>query len=215
MNGDNEHSTSGGSGVSETTEFQDDAAELAKRDADFSRLDDKIAQQELRERLAEAEQSAAEHKDRYLRALADLENAKKRAIKDRADLLKYQGERIFAELLQVVDNMELAIQHADANPESLKDGVQLIHKLLLDTLSKWEVRAESAIGKEFDPNRHSALSKVPTTEHASGTVLSEFRKAYFYKDKLLRPAEVVVATAPDGADPKGTPETLDPEGSQS
>jgi molecular chaperone GrpE len=201
LNGNNEHSTSEGSEASEVSEFQDDAAELAKRDADFSRLDDKVAQEELRGRLAEAEQSAAEHKDRYLRALADLENTKKRAIKDRADLLKYQGERIFAELLQVVDNMELALQHADANPESLKDGVQLIHKMLLDMLSKWEVRAESALGKEFDPNRHSALSKMPTAEHPSGTVLSEFRKAYFYKDKLLRPAEVVVATAPEGEAP--------------
>lgn len=171
----------------------EDAEAVAKRDADFTRLDDRLEVDSLRKRLELAEQEAEDHKDKYLRALAELENTKKRAIKDRADLLKYQGERIFAELLQVVDNMELALQHADADPTTLREGLQLIYKLLVDTLGKWEVRSKSAVGKEFDPTQHSALSQVPTDDEKPGTILNEFRKAYFYKDKLIRPAEVVVA----------------------
>ena len=187
-----------------------DADAIAKRDADFSRLEDKVELDELRKRVSAAEQEAEDHKDKYLRALAELENVKKRAIKDRSDLLKYQGERVFTELLPLIDNLELALQHAESDPGALKSGLQLIHKLFVDTLGKWEVRSESALGKEFDPVRHSALSKVPTKDAKAGTVLNEFRKAYLYKDKLLRPAEVVVAAEPpaeetprdEGGDPQ-------------
>lgn len=204
----------------------DEADIIARRDADFSRLEDKVALDDLRQRLSAAEAEARDHKDKYLRALAELENVKKRAIKDRADLLKYQGERIFAELLPVIDNLELALQHTlpqhthgsrgqgdaargsngdsstsasagstspSAGTSAFKSGIELILKLFVDTLAKFEVRSESALGKQFDPARHSALSKVPTADQSPGTVISEFRKAYLYKDKLLRPAEVVVA----------------------
>ncbi len=193
------------------TGAEQDAEEIAKRDADFSRLDDRLEVDSMRKRVEVAEGEAEEHKDRYLRALADLENTKKRAIKDRADLLKYQGDRIFSELLQVVDNMELALQHAESDPATLKEGVQLIYKLLTDTLGKWEVRSESALGKQFDPSRHSALSQVPTDEEKPGTILNEFRKAYFYKDKLLRPGEVVVASALADSQGEGFEDASDDE----
>lgn len=170
-----------------------DAAAIGERDADFSKLDENVEIAALRESVQTWKKEAEEQKDRYLRSLAELENYKKRALKDRADLLKYQGDRIFAEILPILDNLELALQHSDSDTAAIKSGMQLIHKLFVDTLGKFEVRPESGLGKEFDPARHSALSKVPSTEHKPGTIINEFRKAYFYKDKLLRPGEVVVA----------------------
>ncbi len=141
-----------------------------------------------------------DYKQKYLRALADVENVSKRKIKEISELRKYQGEHIFVDMLEIVDNFELALQHAEANPETLRDGVQLIYKMFTDVLSKWEVRAVSGIGEKFDPNKQSAISRVPTDQSEAGVVLNELKKAYFYKDKLIRVGEVVVAAAPTTED---------------
>ncbi len=188
------------------------------RDADFSSLDgsDEIpedrgtyaAQTGSGDDTERLRSELKETNDKYLRALADLENYKKRTLKERSDLLKYQGEKVFVDLLEVVDNLEFALQYSGApelpseppafSPESaekLRQGLVLIHKLFLNILGKWEVRPESALGKLFDPQHFSAISKVPTTDVEPGTVISELKKAYFYKDRMLRPGEVVVADA--------------------
>ncbi|MDC0358323.1 nucleotide exchange factor GrpE [Oligoflexia bacterium] len=144
------------------------------------------------EAVEQYQKEIEEYKGKYLRALADLENYKKRALKDRSELLKYQGERVFFDILEVVDNLELALQHAEAEPEKLKEGVELIHKRFLDILGKWEVRASSGLGQEFDPNRHAALSRVAAEGTKPGIIINELKKAYFYKDRLLRAGEVVV-----------------------
>src|SRR5262249_35030137 len=113
--------------------------------------------------------------------------------RERSDLIKYQGEGILRDLLDVVDNLELALQHTEADPQKLKDGVALIHKMFLEILGRWEVRADTGMGKGFDPSKHSAISRVPTDHMPAGTIVNELKKAYFYKDKLLRPGEVVVS----------------------
>ena len=138
----------------------------------------------------------AEMKDKYLRALADLENYKKRAIKERSELLKYQGEKVLIDVIEVVDDFDRAFEHAEGNevdPKEFRSGIELIHKSLVDILKRWEVEARSALGKEFDPNFQSAISRVPANDAKPGTVVSELKKAYFYKDKLIRVGEVVVA----------------------
>lgn len=185
------------------------------RDADFSQLDEEIdpagkgkaedgASAEapgLSKELEKAKAEAAENHDKYLRALAEFENYKKRALKERSDLLKYQGDRIFTELLEVIDNFERALQHSDADAAKFKEGVQLIHRGFLNVLEKWQVRAQSAVGAVFDPSKHAAISKIPAAPGTvPGTIVDELKKAYFYKDKLLRPAEVVVALAEEGND---------------
>jgi molecular chaperone GrpE len=208
MSSDQEKAPQDNSGA-ETDGASLDAASIGERDADFSRLDENVEIATLRASVESWKKEAEEQKDRYIRSLAELENYKKRSLKDRADLLKYQGDRIFTEILPILDNLELALQHSDSegsssNSGALKSGMQLIHKLFVDTLAKWEVRAESGLGKDFDPNRHSALSKVPTADKKPGTIINEFRKAYFYKDKLLRPGEVVVASEPVASDSANT-----------
>lgn len=171
----------------------------AARDADFSKLAQIDAQAE--KRIAELEQQLSAEHDNYLRALAELENYRRRATKERAELLKYQGERIITDLIEVVDNFDLALKHAKssgaAGADEFQKGVELIHKLFLDILGRWEVRSESAVGQEFDPNRHEALSRVAVDDAKPGTVVNEFKRAYWYKDKLLRPGSVVVAMSRD------------------
>ena len=139
------------------------------------------------------EAELAEFKDKYLRALAEVENTRKRALKEKSEILKYQGERILVDILEIADNFERALKEAEKDPESLKVGVPLIYKLLMDSLSKWEVKAESGLGKPFDPAKFRALSRVPVDDALPGTIVTEMRKTYMFKDRLLRAGEVVVA----------------------
>lgn len=186
---------------------------FSDRDVDFSALDREASEQgsaagesgsaggspdsaelaRLREDLNRARDEISGLNDKYLRALAEFENFKKRTLKERSDLLKYQGESIFFDLLEVIDNLELALAHSDADPVAVKDGLELIHRQFVNVLSKWDVRSDSALGKSFDPTRHNALSRVSLDDTAPGTVINELKKPYLYKDKLLRAGDVVVA----------------------
>lgn len=148
----------------------------------------------LKAECAAARAEVRESMEKYLRSLADFENYKKRAIKERSELLKYQGENLVVDLLEVADNFERALESADTNPEQFKSGVKLIHKMLSDVLTKHGINAESAIGKPFEPQKHHALSQVTSTEVPAGSIVSELKKAYFYKDKLIRIADVVVSS---------------------
>jgi molecular chaperone GrpE len=171
----------------------------AERDADFSKLG-KMEDAALIEKLRS---DMADYKDKYLRALAELENYKKRAMKERSDLIKYQGDRILADLLQVVDNLELALQHSGSDPQKLRAGVELTHKLFVDTLGRWGIKSENGVGQQFDPNRFLAVSKIAVNDAVPGTIIQEMRKTYFYKDKLLRAGEVVVAAEAEVKDEAG------------
>jgi molecular chaperone GrpE len=147
------------------------------------------------DRTQQLEAEVADLKDKYLRTLADMDNLRKRVAKERADLIKYQGDRIIFDLLDVVDNLERALASAETDVASLKEGVPLVYKGFIDTLAKWEIKSEPSLGKAFDPAKHKALSQVPVDDAAPGTIINEFRKTYFYRDKLLRAGEVVVAAA--------------------
>ena len=136
----------------------------------------------------------SESRERYVRLMADFENYKKRALKEQSELLKYQGERLVVDMLDVMDNLELAITHSSAEPEKLRTGLEMIHKLFIERLGKWEIRGESGVGASFDPQKHAAISRVPGADAKPGTIVGELKKAYFYKDKLIRHGEVVVAT---------------------
>jgi molecular chaperone GrpE len=139
----------------------------------------------------------AEAKDRYLRLAADFENFKRRTLKEQSELLKYQGEKIVVDMLEVLDNLELALSHASASQESLKTGLEMVHKLFVERLGKWQIRGEASVGAQFDPQKHAAISRVPGAE--AGVIVGELKKPYYYKDKLIRFGEVIVATAGDDA----------------
>lgn len=146
-------------------------------------------------------QELAETKDRYMRLMADFENFKKRALKEQSELLKYQGERLVVDLLEIVDNLELALSYTGAEYEKLKAGLEMVHKMFVERLAKWEIKGEASIGAVFDPHKHAAISRVPGDSASAGTIVGELKKPYFYKDKLIRVGEVVVAAELDGAQP--------------
>jgi molecular chaperone GrpE len=110
------------------------------------------------------------------------------------------------DLLEVVDNLERALSHegATGGDEVLK-GVRLVYDRFVSILDRHGIKGESAIGTLFDPAKHEALASVQSAEQPAGTVMNELKRTYFFKDKLLRPGQVVVVAAPAPADaPQGS-----------
>lgn len=159
---------------------------------------------DLESELAAAQDEAAGLRDKMLRLAAESENFKKRMERERAMALKYSGEQIFREILPVVDNLERAIAHCDevqngdveANFKGLLEGVQLTLKSLVSTLEKFEVKAISSVGEPFDPNQQEALTMEASDAVPASHVKAEFEKGYYYKDRLLRAAKVIVSSGP-------------------
>ncbi|MBP9838600.1 MAG: nucleotide exchange factor GrpE [Proteobacteria bacterium] len=148
--------------------------------------------------VSKLELEVKEHYDKYIRLVAEFENYKKRTLKERADLLKYAGENLAKDLLEVADNFSLALaQDMTGVKEEFVKGFKMISDNFIAVLNKHSINSESAIGVQFDPNKHQALASVPTPDKPNGTVIEEFKKAYYLKDKLLRPAQVVVSTVPE------------------
>ena len=155
------------------------------------------ANQETANEVAQLRQDLADLNNAYLRALADLENYRRHVQEERARLLQHANEQLLRELLPVVDDLERAIQHAAAD-DPLRRGVELILTKLLNVLAAFGAEPFTAVGEQFDPYRHEAVECVPTEEHAENTVVKEHQRGWMYREKLLRPARVVVATRPAG-----------------
>lgn len=158
-------------------------------------------ERDLEKELAEARQEIDELRDKMLRAAAENENFKKRVERERLASLKYAGEIIFKEMLPVVDNLERAVTQgivegapAEKNLAALLEGVQLTLKSLLATLEKFEVKTIESVGKPFDPKHQDAMTMAESDSVPANHVVTEFEKGYSYKDRLLRPAKVVVSS---------------------
>ena len=153
------------------------------------------------EQLQQAKDESTELQDKLLRVAAEFENFKKRMERERSTMLKYAGENIFRELLPVVDNLERAVDQgvvdgvdSSKNLEALLEGVQLTLKSLLGILEKFEVTPVKSVGEPFDPNVQEALTMDVSDEVPANHVISEFEKGYYYKDRLLRAARVIVSS---------------------
>ncbi len=146
---------------------------------------------------------AAENWDRYVRAVADLENFRKRAAREKQDALRYANEALMTRLIPVLDNFEMALAAAgavNASAESLKAGVVMISNQLKAALTEAGLEEVDANGQVFDPTWHEAVSEVESANVPEGQVVQQIRKGYKFRDRLLRAAAVVVARAP-GATP--------------
>jgi molecular chaperone GrpE len=146
--------------------------------------------------------SAAEElavaKDQLLRLAADFDNYRKRARREKEEYQKVANERLLRDVLPVADNLDRALAHAAAdNP--VVAGVRMVSKQLLDILAGYGVRPFDSLGKQFNPEMHEALSQAPAGDAQPGSVLEEIERGYTLHDRLLRPAKVVVAAAPQGA----------------
>ena len=151
----------------------------------------------LEDALDQAQADARENKDRMLRMAAELENFKKRAARERDDLRKFATENLIRQLLTVVDNLERAIESANAenaNVQSVVDGVSLTRSEVMKILEQQHVVPINALGESFDPAFHQAMCQEPCSDAPPNTVIKEFQKGYLIHDRLLRPAMVVVST---------------------
>ncbi len=152
----------------------------------------------LQQALAEAEERAKNHWGQYLRAVADLDNVRKRAQKDIEAANRYGLEKFAQELLPVRDSLELAVQNADkaADLQSLKQGQQATLQLLVKALEKLGIVTINPLGEPFDPSRHEAMLAQPSHTAEPNSVLQVVQPGYELNGRLLRPARVIVAKAP-------------------
>ena len=153
--------------------------------------------QALTEELNIAQAQALENRDLYLRARADLDNFRKRAQREKEDLLKFSNENILRELLPVIDNLERALQHAAVEGETgLLQGVELTLGQFGKVLEKFNVVAIEPLGELFDSARHEAMGQIESAEQPPNTIVQLLQKGYLLNDRLLRPALVLIAKAP-------------------
>ena len=147
----------------------------------------------LKEEPEKKEKEAAANYDRYLRAVADLENYKKRSIREKADIIKYGKEDIIKDILPFVDSLDRALDHADSSDiQAFKEGIRLIQEQLLSCLKKHGVEKIDSIDLDFDPNFHEAMMQVESEEHADNKVVNELQKGYLLNGRLLRPSKVCI-----------------------
>jgi molecular chaperone GrpE len=172
--------------------------ELAEKESRLSELEESLKElAALKEKLAAAEAKVGELEEQKKYDLAEAENYKKRVIRERGELLRYNGEKVLKDLLEVADNFERALEHAEgASKESLLEGLVMIKNGLLKVLEKNEVKMMECLGEKFDPNVHEALTMCPDPGKEDGTVMAVQQQGYFFKDHLLRPAKVVVVKNP-------------------
>ena len=147
------------------------------------------------ERLEAAERQAQENHERFLRAAAELDNFRKRKEREVSDLRKYANQTLLRELLGVVDNLERALAASQENgePEGLMEGVNMTLKELLKIFDQFNVKPIESLQQPFDPNLHEAVMQEPSDAFPDNTVLKELQKGYMLRDRLLRPAMVVVS----------------------
>ena len=136
-------------------------------------------------------------RDLALRSQADFENYKKRAAREKEDAVKYANSSLLQRLVSILDNFELglAAAKAESTQSPIYSGMVLVQKQLNDLLDENGLQAIEAEGKKFDPNLHEAIAHEPS-ETPEGTVIRQARRGYRFKDRLLRPARVVVSSGP-------------------
>jgi len=145
--------------------------------------------------VSDAERQRDEYKDLLLRKTAEFDNYRKRTERERATVAETAAAGVLEELLPLVDDLERALA-ADAGPEgsdAYRRGVELIHRQLVDLVRKRGITPIEAVGADFDPHFHQAVSYEPAEGRRDGEIVEEFRRGYMLGDRLLRPSMVKVA----------------------
>ena len=150
----------------------------------------------LQQALTESEERAKSHWEQYLRAVAELDNVRKRAQRDIESANRYGLEKLAQELLPVKDSLELALNAATADAANLKAGSQATLQLLAKALEKFGIKVIDPAGEPFDPTRHEAMLAQPSATAEPNSVLSVIQPGYELNGRLLRPARVIVAKEP-------------------
>jgi molecular chaperone GrpE len=151
------------------------------------------------EALKEQASKAGEFRDRLLREAADFENYKKRAARERQDAVTFANESLLQKLVPILDTFEMALAATSkdgASAQSLQTGVTMIYNQLKSALAEAGLEEIDARGKTFDPNLHEAMSQQESADVPEGGVAQQLRKGYKFRNRLLRPAGVIVARKP-------------------
>ncbi|MFC3908530.1 nucleotide exchange factor GrpE [Legionella dresdenensis] len=150
----------------------------------------------LEEKLTLAEQKAHENWEKSVRAVAELENVRRRAERDITNARLYGQEKIISSLLPVADSIEQALQLIDPETHAaMYEGLQLTNKLFLDVLEKNNVQQLNPLGEPFNPQEHEAMSMQEAADAMPNSVIAVFQKGYKLNDRVIRPARVIVAKA--------------------
>ena len=190
-------------GMNEETDKTDIAVENGNDNASAEMPTPKILSPEELAELKDKALKADEHWERLLRTTSDFENFKKRAAREKQEAIKFANEGLLEKLIPVIDNFEMALAatetaQASQSTDSLKTGVKMIHSQLKSVLTDAGVQEIDAAGQKFDPNLHEAVSQQETADVPEGNVVQQLRKGYRFRERLMRPATVVVAKRPGG-----------------
>jgi len=167
--------------------------ETSKDQADDAGQSEEIT---LEEQLGQMQEKADLNWDKYLRAVAELENVRKRTSRDVENARKYALEGFAREFLVVNDSLEIAANSEESNIESLQSGLKATLNLMLSTMEQFGFEVIDPHGEPFDAEYHEAMSMLPSEEVEPGSVLTVFQKGYMLNGRLLRPARVIVAADP-------------------
>jgi molecular chaperone GrpE len=157
---------------------------------------------QLKADLAAVKSESEQWRERFLRKAAELENFRKRCDRERAEAAAQIKSSVLAEFLPIMDACERALKsfNEESKPhvrmQKYREGVELLYKQLGNTMSRLGVVALETKGRKFDPHLHEALTHQETLEYEDDTVIHELRRGYLFEDRLLRPAQVVVASSP-------------------
>jgi molecular chaperone GrpE len=185
--------------MDEAAEHQPQTAEQPpgqEENADETIIDEEL--QNMGSALASAEQELSLHREAMLRMQAEMENLRKRLIRDLEKSRRFALEGFMKDLLQVRDSLERGLEMADsaATVESLKEGKELTLKMLHKVMSDHGLEMVDPLGEAFNPEFHEAVTVLPAAEHEENTVLEVLQKGFKLHDRLIRPAMVVVSRKP-------------------
>lgn len=155
------------------------------------------AEAPLAEQLAAAKREAAENYDRFVRSVADLENFRRRSVREKDELRQFASSRLLEDLLPALDNLSLALASArqpKADLKALAAGVDLVQQQLKAALASHGLKEVSPLGEAFDPHQHEAISHEPSDKVKAEHVLKVVRTGYVLNGRLLRPASVIVSS---------------------
>jgi molecular chaperone GrpE len=153
-----------------------------------------LSYEEIAEKLTLSEQTAHENWEKAVRALAELDNVRRRSEREVQNAHRYSLEKFANGLLPVVDSLEQALQLADKSADAaMHEGLSLTMKLFLDVLEKFDVKQIDPLGEPFNPEQHEAMSMQESPDAMPNSVLMVFQKGYKLNDRMIRPARVIVA----------------------
>lgn len=154
---------------------------------------------DFEQQITAAKKEAADNYDRFIRVTADLENFRRRTVREKDELRQFAAGRVLEDLLPVIDNLALAITAAKAPNADLKNlvgGIGMVYDQFKNSLNSHGLKEINPIGQVFDPNQHESISSQPSKDVKEGSVLQVVRTGYTLNGRLLRPASVVVSSGP-------------------